>query len=348
MTGRFWTLLVVLVASSTGFAGCIEAFDSLSSEGDGITAKADRDLADNAAAAWHPEAFLVGVVSVETMDARAQVPVDGSVGDGRAPFWYYAYASPGSDDTRVFRVTEDGQVTSEDNLPPMLRGLEFSPVAIQGWELDSDAALAAAVAVEDVAAVLAGTNLSVVEGLGSIPDLGTRWMVGAMSDAGYVLATVDARTGEVEVQDIDELQAEMPIQAAAFAPMAPPVVIHDEGTFEGSTREKTYEFEAGEGMLGKLSIWVDMPREYYHEHFEWHLVSPDGDTFAMGAMRGQDASDEFEFDIDEKGTYTLVIRHGTWFDFATGATRLGTIDFSFDLVAGYDLSGFETGSEAWS
>lgn len=339
MTGRFWTLLVVLVASSTGLAGCIEAFDSMSSDGAGITAREDRDLADNAAAAWHPEAFLVGVLTIETQDMRAQVPVDESVGDGRAPFWYYAYASPGSDDTRVFRVTQDGQVTSEDKLPPMLRGLEFSPVAIQGWELDSDAAVGAAAKAEALTSVFSGTNLSVFESLGSIPDMGTRWIVGAMSDAGYALATVNARTGEVEVQDVEQLRKDMPLDAAAFAPLTPPVEIHDEGTLGGEVTTKTYEFDVAEGMDGVLHLWVEMSDVYLHESFAWRLLGPDGEAvveYRMGSTR--DEGETFDLEFEETGTYTLELRHSTWFDRVTGATRLGSADFTMDLVAGYDVS----------
>lgn len=343
MKGRSWAVLALLAAVSTVFAGCIEGLQSLSEDDAGITAKDNQDLAANAAAAWDPAAFLIGAVTIESQDPRAGVPSDVTVADGRSPFWYYAYGAPESDETRLFQVLADGTVTTEERLPSILGTIEFAPTPAGEWPMDSNAAIAAAQGHAEVAPVFAGANLSLMEGLAHHPEKGaTSWFVVAFSDAGFVLALVDPTTGAVTVEDVE--MPEIP-QTPGLPPMAalsfaPPLVITDEGALDESEPEKSWTFEASEGMDGVFEFTASTHQAF--DTFEWTLLDPSGNVVAWDTVRawgptGGDFEYVFELAFEESGEYTLAFAATNTVGPLWTPIPPQPIDYWFELTVGHDL-----------
>jgi hypothetical protein len=343
MKGRLWAALALLFALSTGLAGCIEGLQSMSEDDNGITAKEDQDLAANAAQAWNPQAYLVGALTLESQDVRSGVPTDVEVGDGQSAFWYYAYGAPETDETRLFRVTADGRVTIEERLPGILGAVQFTPAPAGEWPMDSDAALAAVKAHAVASPVFGGANLSVLEGVAYNPEHGaTCWAVAGFSDAGFVVAFVDPKTGEVTIHETE--MPEIPKGMPPMVPLvsfAPPLVITDEGALEGDEMEKSWTFDATKGMDAVFAFEAETYQAF--DTFEWEIIGPEGSLIAWDTVRawgpmGGSFSYAFDFELEKTGEHTLVLRASNTIGPLWTPIPPQPIDYWFELIVGYDVA----------
>lgn len=304
-------LLAALAMAGAGLSGCLEAPSFLTASDAEATAMDNRDLAHAAALAWSPDAQLVGVLSFEsTNGSEFDLPADPAVGNGRALAWWYSYE--GANATRAFRVTADGQVTVEnETVLPESYDLETPP--LEGWAVDSDAALAAAAANETFAAVLQGESASLVEALAATEGQ-SNWYLAAFGDAGFVLAVVDGRTGDLI--SVDEMGFDFAFHMPAMPDMpawtmpGPAVLIEDEGTLSGGAK-KEYPFTLDAAATAHLMVAAD--RELPTDGLRWAVLDAEGEVVEAGdAERWTSGDDdegmEAEFGLDA-GKYTLVLQH---------------------------------------
>ena len=339
MNGRSNVLIALATLLAAAFAGCVEAPSFLTQSDAEATARENKDLADNAALAWNPEAVLVGIAAFEASAAHAAeskglLPADPTVGNGRALLWFYAYQTPGGAESRLFRVDADGRIQVENtSMVPMGDIGSIEPLG--SWSVDSDAAMAAAQADEKFRAVAAAENASVVSAVGNHEGSG-KWALVAMNEEKVVGAVVDAVTGElllVEATDLDEVEIPVMPGTPGFE-RAPPVHVEGEGSLD--TAEPVAEFPftyAGMGDAGLLQM--ESSTRFPGDRFTWKIVDEAGETVASsrgGFLLPRSGASEAEFELTQPGEYVLVLAY-------SGATPLamGGADYAFVLDVGGDL-----------
>lgn len=337
MNGRSNIAILALVSLlAAAFAGCVEAPSFLTSSDAEASARENKDLADNAAAAWNPEAVLVGVTAFEASAAHAQeaqgmVPVDPTVGNGRALLWFYAYQTPGGNESRLFRVDADGRIQVENtSMVPMKEIGALDPV--DGWAIDSDAAMSAARADERFDQAVKAENASVVSAVGNHEGV-TKWALVALTEETVVGALVDATTGELLMVESSDV-ADIPMPAMPSAPgfeMSSPVHLEGSGSLDGSTRSEEHAFSylgTGDAACLELTVSKRLPTDAIH----WYVVDAEGeevDGGHLGGMRSMSSADTFFFELDQPGDYTLVLDY-----MPTAMLALGGVDYEFVLEVG--------------
>lgn len=337
------SLLAFVTLVAAGLAGCVEAPSFLTNSDSEASAKENRDLADSAAAAWNPDAALVAVMTFEAGSADAEegagaIPVDPSVGNGRALLWFYGYQTPGGNETRLFRVTADGAVEVENTT-----GIDMGPVTmkpVDKWNVDSDAAVDAARADERFEEVVGAENASMMMVLGS-EEGHSKWMLLAHAGGKMVAAAVDADTGAllmVEKVDFDDMV--MPdVPTPPGFDMGAPVHLEGSGRLDSATRVVEVPFTYGgrndEGVL-EISTRKTVPGEGL-----WYsLVGPDGEAIAEGSLMRlvtPSGSATVEFEMEGPGEYLLVLGYDTVAGMAPVPVPLAGVDYEFMLHVGPEM-----------
>lgn len=323
MDGRSTTIVLALAIVGTGLAGCIENpeewFSNTSAE---VSAFENKALADEAAAAWQEDAVLVGSMAFELSESPdPRIDADPDPGNGLAPAWWYVYFDPDADDDdlalRAFKVASDGTVTSEADAEAMAMGFGHEGLEeLEGWSVDSNAAIATAKTDESFATVAQGYNATIVQGVAHQEGL-TAWWVSAMSADGFVVASVDATTGElleVESLDMDFEMPEFEWGAANPEMMAEPVHLEGAGEAEPGAEPAEFPFTIEAPMTGAIMLEAsDSPGESVW----WEILDAEGETVDGGSVGGfmsfgSERGYAHELKIEEAGDYTLVVGAGSW------------------------------------
>lgn len=318
MDGRSYALTLGLALAATGLAGCIENPGWLNTNDVEVSAFANRDLAQDAALQWDSDAVLVGVMAFELSESEdARIDADPDPGNGLAPAWWYVYSAKGEGDAssvRAFKVSADGTLTSEDEAEAFAAGMDHNMAeGIHDWNADSDDAIRAAKTDEKFRTVAEGFNATVVEGVARIDGV-SQWWVSAMSADGFVVAMVDANTGEllsVQPMDLDFAMPSFQWGAANPAMIMPPVHVEGEGKLMAGEMAE-YPFSVGMPMGGILEASTQSmtPMDGLH----WAILDDEGeevDGGYIGSRLTGDKADPYELDLDA-GEYTLVISYGSF------------------------------------
>lgn len=335
--------LLALAFATTALAGCIEnPLTAMRSDVE-VSAFEHADLANGAAEDWKKGAQLIGIMAFELSQPGddAQIMADPEVGNGLAPAWWYIYCAPDAmakdhddDDARgaassdgeasvaamsmvrAFRVTADGTVTSEDDAAAMAAGYEHETAEALGEiKIDSTDALGAAKADERFRKVAEGFNASVVEGVARHEDM-PAWWFAAMSADGFVVATVDAVTGELLVVESMDMDFEMPtFEWGARDPemwSAEPVHLEAEGVAEPDGEPLEMPFTATAPMVGMLTI--DYSQTYPTDGLHWAILDAEGEIVNADHLRSWYGDDSYEADIaiEKAGDYTFTIFYMSW------------------------------------
>ena len=336
MDGRS-TIILALAVVATGLAGCIQNPDWLNSSDLEVSALEHRELADAAAFSWNEDAVLIGILAVETTEqVDPRLAPDQQVGNGLAPAWWYVYcadeaeeamgdAKGGSADggegmkgemtsvTRAFKVLADGTVSSEDDAAAMAAGFDHEMAqAVGAFELDSSDALAKAAADESFRAAVEGANATMIEGLARHEGRAA-WWFGAGSMSGFVVATVDAVTGELV--DVKPFQMDFAMPAFEMAARDPatwtaePVHLEGEGTAAAGDAPAEYAFETVGPMWGEMIVEYrfELPTDGLH----LAVLDEEGELVAADHIGGWEGEGAYTFDvqIEEAGAYTLVVEY---------------------------------------
>lgn len=358
-------LLLAVALASTALAGCMEAPAFLNTSDVEVSAFEHRDRAEKAALAWNEHAVLVSVMAFElTESPEARIDPDPEVGNGLAPAWWYVYCAAGeakaeadseeargdADTTttmtatsmpeiRAFKVTADGTVSSEDDAAAMATGYSHDMAGDLGdWTIDSTAALEKAKTDESFTKVAEGFNASVVEGVASHEGT-TAWFFAAMSADGFVVATVDALTGEL--LDVSAIDMGMTVPTFEFGARDPATwtaePIHLEG--EGYAAPGEEAFEAPLSVVGPMhgTLTVDYMSELPTDGLHWAIMDAEGELVDGDHLRSWIGGDSYEYElgIDEPGEYTFTIFYMSWTPLMVPVGP-GGVDYSFalDLMAG--------------
>lgn len=338
MDGKSYLLIAALVASGA-LAGCVEAPGFLSIADAEATALDNKDLADGAAAAWHPDAKLVGFMTLELTESEdeARLPPDPEVGNGRALAWWYTYCleSEGEDmEIRVYKVTADGQVTQEKEAEAMAMaqgGMDMD--VLENVAIDSDAAIGAAKTNDTFRAAAEGFNATVIQGVAVKDDVAEYWIV-ATSASGMVVASVDAMTGELREVHSMNLDFAIPAWSWGGEEMAmwtgEDVEIEGEGRLDRDASKVEYPFTLGGPSYGVLDLTVgtDLPSD----NLRWAIVDGEGEEVAEGWFGGWfsgESDDTMDIEIEKPGAYTLVLGYAPYLGFVP--VPAGGVDYEFTL-----------------
>lgn len=342
MDTRSLVLLATFAITSAAFAGCVEAPAFLSAEVE-ATAFDAREVADEAAAAWNPKAKLASVMTIElTNSTDARVPADPEVGNGRAMAWWFVYVALSDEamDVRAYRVA-DGVATEESDAEVLGAAAaaqwdENGMEVIRDWQVDSDAAIAAAKTDDRFRLAAQGFNATVVSGVARHADMHehddeaaarggegdasahamgsaarTAWWIVAGSVDGIVVALVDATSGallEVDELDMGFVMPKVDFSSAGVDSFVPaPIHIEDEGELEDEPAE--YPFSTVGPVAGEMSFATTgggLARSA-----SWVILDEEGD--AVAGPRGFAREEEdFDVELDEGGEYTLVVYERSW------------------------------------
>jgi hypothetical protein len=343
MDGRSYTLIVALALAGSAMAGCIENPDWLNTNSAEVSAFENKAAADEAALAWSPNATLVGVMAFElseTPDPR--IDSDPDPGNGLAPAWWYIYCDTEAQDAslKAFKVTSSGNVSSERDAEALAMGMDHSQAKKLGeWSIDSDDALTAAKADESFAKVAQGFNATIVEGVADQEGL-TAWWVSAMSVEGFVVASVDAATGElVHVETID-MATKMPdFQWGAANPSLMGTPVHLEGAGAAGAGDEPAEqaFTTTSPVWGTMSFTysASAPMDGLH----WAITNSDGEWMIedhLSSWSGDQDDYEMQVEIPDAGDYTLSIGYMSSFGQFIPLPVGGNVDYTFvlDLMPG--------------
>ncbi|HUR69830.1 MAG TPA: hypothetical protein VM370_11350 [Candidatus Thermoplasmatota archaeon] len=369
MDGRSYTLLIALAFVGTGLTGCIQNPDWLNTSSSEVSARDNLRDADKAALDWSPNARLVGVMAFELAESPdPRIDADPDPGNGLAPAWWYVYCDAAaekaeaeastfrSDDNeekamaamqmslRAFKVTSDGEVTSEKDAEAMAAGMDHSMAQPLGeWSVDSDEALAAAKADEGFAKVANGFNASIVEGIAQIEGADA-WWVSAMSADGFVVASVDAVTGELlDVQTMDQDFSMPTFEWGAANPelSGTPVYLEGEGSAAAADEAIEVPFWSSGPMHGTMMVTyaTSAPMDGLH----WAILDSEGEYVTgdhLSNWEGGEGEYEMELEIEDAGDYVLSIGYMSSFpgpNFLPVPTPLGgSVDYSYvlDLMPG--------------
>lgn len=343
MDGRSIALMLAMTVAGSALTGCIQNPEWFNTNAAEVSAFQNMAAADGAAAAWSAEAKLIGVMAFElsqTPDPR--IDSDPDPGNGLAPAWWYVYVG-GKDaksEVRAFKVTSDGTVSSEKDAETLAMGVDHDSAApIEGWVVDSDAALATAKANASFAKVAQGFNATVIEGVAQETGSsdGPTWWFSAMSADGFVVATVSAVTGKlIEVTSLDA-DFEMPDfewGAANPAMMGSPVHLEGDGALASGDEAAAEAFAVTGPVLGTFMIDFSpsMPADGLH----WAILDADGEAIAeehMSSWRGSSDSHEIDVEIMDAGEYTLKLSYMSAFGpgFLPVNPLGGSVEYSYVL-----------------
>lgn len=363
MDGKSLAKIVALALASTAFAGCIEVPGLLSTSEVEVSAFEHRDLADDAALDWNDKAQLVSVMAFELTQSEAdRIEADPEVGNGLAPAWWYVYcayaqaededehedeaarggADGGSTATattvpviRVFKVSADGTVSSEEDASLMASSYEHDMAGtLEAWSVDSAIALRAAKADASFEKVAEGFNASVIEGVAS-HDGETAWWFAAMSADGFVVATVDAITGElIEVKSLDASFAMPTFEWGARDPetwAAEPILLEGEG-YAAPGEEP---FEAPLSITGEMHgvLTIDFMSELPTDGLHWAILDSEGELIEADHVRSWMGADTYEHElaIEDAGEYTFTLYYMTWGMPFVPPVGPGGVDYAFTL-----------------
>ncbi|HEX2022375.1 MAG TPA: hypothetical protein VHH36_06650 [Candidatus Thermoplasmatota archaeon] len=347
MNGRLAGAAALILAAGA-FAGCIESLSLLSSS-DEVAASEVRDLADQAATAWAPDAQLVSVFATEMSEdafgmgeeakaANVTLPADPDIGNGRAVLWFFGYVGENGTAVRVFQVNADGEV-GPMAMPGMIDADMMSsadPEPLGVWEVDSDEAAEIAHANETFESVASMENVTMVEGLGS-EDGHTVWALMVGTQTSQAIAIVDAMDGTILYADAFKLDASMPIVPGfpSGASMEPQVEIEASGSLSMGD-EQAWDFDVSRPDPAWLQIRFS--KTLPTDALEWAVLDADGneveggtlDSFAMGDVG------VYEFPIPDAGSYQLVLRHVSS---VPTPFVVGTVDYDLTFVVGGPCAG---------
>lgn len=360
MARRSHVAFLVLAFAATSMAGCIENLTALASSDAEVSAMENRGAADAAAADWNENAELIGVMAFElTESSEERIMPDPEVGNGLAPAWWYVYCATswseakaeakGADGAattsekemsgvpmvRAFKVTADGTVTSEDDAAAMAAGFDHEMAqTIEAWSVDSNDALASAKGDESFQKVAEGFNASVVEGVASHDGM-TAWWFAAMSADGFVVATVDALTGELlEVESID-MNMEIPsFEWGARDPemwTAQPVHLEAEGVAEPEGEPLQLPFSTSGPVFGPLEIVFDQmfPTDGLH----WAILDSEGELVAVDHVRSWSGGSAYSADVEleDAGDYTFTLYYMSWMPGPVSTPLAQGVAYAFTL-----------------
>ncbi|MFA5860598.1 MAG: hypothetical protein WDA16_02780 [Candidatus Thermoplasmatota archaeon] len=327
----------VITMLSMGFAGCLapSEFLNASSSKDEITAMENKDLADNAAKAWSPNAKLGGVFGLELSNASSgrddgDFPLDPNVGNGKAPAWIFVYWD--EDTTRVFRVTADGRVKVENNTDASTPD-DAKPLG--AWNVDSDKALKTARTNATFADALKGDNATVAEGI-VLMDGTTAYYFAAMSEGGMAFATVDAASGKLlNVKSFTTDAWKMPSYGAPGASAQWQVPVNEKGSGRVDSAKMTQEFPfTYAGGSAQVTLMIDGQQELPTDGVTWKLIKND-ETVKKGSASSFDTriSQKNKIQLPGPGEYTLVISYDP--NVPTGPPPAGGgVSFKWSLTSG--------------
>lgn len=326
-------LAAVATLLSMGFAGCLapsEFMTSSSTKGE-ITAMEDRDLADNAAKAWSPNAKLGGVFGLELSNVSSEgsagdFPLDPNVGNGKAPAWIFVYADANT--TRAFRVTADGRVKAENDTDTATRD-DAKPLG--AWTVDSDKAIKTAKTNATFADALTGKNATVAEGL-AFMDGTTAYYFAAMSKGGMAFATVDAASGKLlSVKGFSMDAWKMPAYGAS-AQWQVPLDEKGGGRVDGTKTTQEFPF-AYAGSVVQATLTLDGQQDLPTDGIAWKLLKND-EPIKQGsaAAWGTKISQKTKIQVPGPGDYKLVISYNP--DVPTGPLPAGGgVSFKWSLMS---------------
>ena len=336
--------MIAVALAATAMAGCVEnPLTAMSTDAE-VSAFENKKLADEAALDWNENAALIGVIAFELTESdEPNVVADPEVGNGLAPAWWFVYCATDSmkewegeeEETssmrtmsseeemasmgsmvRAFKVTADGTVTSEQDAEAMAMGFQHEmATTVDKLDVDSSDALATAKTDETFRAAAEGFNASVIEGVANHEGVNAWWFA-AMSADGFVVATVDAATGELlEVTPIDMDVAIPEFEFGARDPetwIAEPVLIEAEGVAEPGAEPFEAPFYAGDKMHGTLVI--DFDTMWPTDGLHWAILDSEGEIVEVDHVRSWmgGSSYEIELALDEPGDYTFTLYYMSW------------------------------------
>lgn len=348
MDGRSLGWLLVLAMAGTSIAGCIEAPEWLNTTDAEVTAMANKDLADDAAAAWNPDAVLVGVMTFELTESADEydVPVDPEVGNGRAAVWWYTYSllenGSASPDVKVYRVSADGEVGVEQDAEMLASAYEAEMNmadlrALDAWAVDSDAAIATAKTNESFRKIVEGFNATLVSGVAHHDGV-TSWWAAAVSADGFAIALVDAATGELIEARTFDMDFDMSWWGGAARPpvfLGEPVHLEGEGVAEPGADPLEYAFSTTGPVYGE--IVMDYRAAFPTDGLHWAILDEDGEAVVSAhatSWGGEPGAWTTEVEIEDAGDYVLQVYYMS--GVPTPLPTPGGVQYSFvmDLVPG--------------
>jgi hypothetical protein len=337
MNGRLVAVIGLMLAM-TGFAGCIEAISFLSTGDDEITAGENRDLADNAAAAWNPDAKLMGVFALENANTTDMFPSDPDVGNGKAVLWFYGYAAKNGTEARAFQVSAAGEVQAMNESLGEVPTDVGEPIG--AWEIDSDRAVEIARGNASFNSFAAAENTSMMEALGAEDGM-TVWAIMAGSETGQAIAIIDALTGDIIMVEVFKLDFDMPA-IPGYGDMGmgmpydgPQVDIEDAQTLDMGTPSYEYPFTLERG--DSASLMVDYETMLPTDGLSFLVTDAEENVVAEGRITGfmgSSGSEFAEFAIEEAGDYVLTFVYESRAVFLPVPVPLGSAAYDMHFVVG--------------
>lgn len=313
MDGKSALAFATLAILTTAAAGCIEAPGFLAESDGEVTGLHHRATVDEAAASWSPGAELVSIFALELAEAEEPFPADPTPGNAEAPMWMYAYVSP-QGDSRAFRVLADGRIfTVNDTMGAEEYASSSEPII--AIALDSDDALAVARTNASFQAALDGENATLAEGVAHMEGR-EGWYFTAISDAGTLVAIVDANTGElISVTPFDfgwDFDWDWGgLEANDYQPTEP-VHVEEAGSLDMDTRRAEFPFDVT-GMGGAAELAILVEKSLPNDGLTWRIVDVrEEETVESGSTsRFSPSSSDVvgaEFDLPP-GEYLLVLAY---------------------------------------
>lgn len=310
MKGRLLSAIAVVLTLLA--AGCIAAPKISSDDKSEVAAMANRDVAENAALAWSPDAKLVGAGAGELPTAREPLPADPSPGNGKAVAWTFLYAAGNA--SRAFMVAADGTLMSGNASDAKETRATKDMGPLGEWKIDSSKAMDAALTNETFShcAKLPNATFAEIVGREGGADAPAVWYIVVFSTEGAAVAQVDAVSGELlTVQEIG-MGFPMPDMGAYNVRAAPqqPVKVADRGALDEGKPTKTLNFTLpADGMGGMLRLRVSKP--FLMDGLSWILQDASGEKVASGELSSPQPDERRAWKIDplDAGAYTLTLAY---------------------------------------
>lgn len=331
MQAKPLALLFALAFAGVALSGCLEAPSFLFAADSEATAQKNLDLAQEAAKAWSSNATLTSVFAFETAEPESDLPTDPDVGNGRAVAWWYGFAA--GNETRAYRVTADGQVALENDTSET--GMDADQTLPLGeWTIDSDRALETAKANQTFGAVASGKNVSYAEGIAN-EEGSTQWFVAAYGESGFVIALVDATTGEltsVESMDFDFGSMWGGAWGGSWGGgMAPEVEMSEAGELDREEPVAEFPFTLTSGGQ-EARLLIEISKRVPTDALNWKVVDAADEVVAEGSL-GRTGfmgdGEETSFVIEDAGDYTLLL-----FYESRAILALGGVEYEFTFTVG--------------
>lgn len=343
MNGKSLAALgAVLTMLAAGLTGCLSGdFLGASSTKSEVSAMENKDLADNAAKAWSPDAKLSGVFGLELLNstpegAASDWPTDPHLGNGKAPAWTYVYSAANA--TRAFRVTADGRVRTENDTRMATDVGDAKPLG--DWIIDTPIALKAATANGTFSDAMKGKDLTLAQGVAMMDGI-TGIYFAAMSEGGMAFATVDAANGKLlSAKSFAMDKMRFPRYAGTGGGMwGRPLHEEGSGTVDAAKPTKEFFFNAQSGTEATFEITVN--KQVPTDGYSWSIVDANGEkvksSSTSNGFRSMQDKSRTNVTLPDAGAYKVIVSYTS--PAPPSPAALGSVQFTWKLTSGGMMPG---------